>query len=82
MISTLWKISDDVSANLITMLYTSLLQGENVAAALRKAQLEVLKDSKTRDPRYWAAFKLTGKYHQSLRRIQYIVPLRLCYTIY
>lgn len=59
-ISTLWNIDDAASAGLMEAFYSRLADGEGVAAALRQAQLEVMRSEQHGDPRYWAAFVLTG----------------------
>jgi CHAT domain-containing protein len=41
-------------------LYSRLLAGAPVADALRQAQLSLLKRAPYSDPRFWAAFSLTG----------------------
>jgi CHAT domain-containing protein len=59
-ISTLWRISDEATTPLIGKFYAHLLSGELAADALRNAQMELLSDEHYHDPRYWAAFVLTG----------------------
>ena len=59
--STLWKIHDDATASLMTSLYGHLKNGDNVARALRKAQLQALGNEKLKPPYFWAAFKITGR---------------------
>jgi CHAT domain-containing protein/tetratricopeptide (TPR) repeat protein len=59
-IATLWNISDDATPPLIGKFYDHLLTGVSAADALRAAQVEMLRDPKFADPRYWAAFFLTG----------------------
>ena len=59
-ISTLWSIDDDAAAALMERFYARLLGGAAAADALRGAQLQLLRDSTFRDPRFWAAFTLTG----------------------
>ncbi|BAY66437.1 hypothetical protein NIES22_65760 [Calothrix brevissima NIES-22] len=58
--STLWQISDDATVELMMNFYKELLQGKNVATALRHAQINMIKNPKWKHPRYWAAFKITG----------------------
>lgn len=58
--STLWQISDDATVELMMNFYKELLQGKNVAAALRHTQINMIKNPKWKHPRYWAAFKITG----------------------
>ncbi|MEO8380913.1 MAG: CHAT domain-containing tetratricopeptide repeat protein [Acidobacteriota bacterium] len=57
-ISTLWNIDDTTSAELMEQFYRGLASGASVADALRQAQLVVKEHAP--DPRYWAAFLLTG----------------------
>jgi len=59
-ISTLWDISDRASAPLMEAFYQRLSAGEPAADALRGAQMELLRDPNYSDPKYWAAFSLTG----------------------
>lgn len=59
-ISTLWDIYDDASADLMEEFYRHLLTGELAADALRDAQLSLLRRVPYADPRYWAAFELSG----------------------
>jgi hypothetical protein len=40
--------------------YRSLGRGESASAALRRAQLELARDTATRAPFYWAGFVLVG----------------------
>lgn len=59
-ISTLWDIDDDASADLMEEFYRHLLAGELAADALRDAQLSLLRRAPYADPSYWAAFELSG----------------------
>jgi tetratricopeptide (TPR) repeat protein len=60
-ISTLWKIDDDVSSRLMVSLYEHLLKSnETPAEALRQAQLEIKKSGRTAHPFYWAGFVITS----------------------
>ncbi|HEX6158997.1 MAG TPA: CHAT domain-containing tetratricopeptide repeat protein [Thermoanaerobaculia bacterium] len=59
-ISTLWSINDEAAETLMLALYRELRAGTPTAAALRKAQLQLLGSEEYRDPRRWAAFVLTG----------------------
>jgi CHAT domain-containing protein len=60
---SLWKISDQATANLMTNLYSKILKnGETPAAALRAAQITMLNDPETKAPFYWAAFVLEGEW--------------------
>ncbi|HIK11651.1 MAG TPA: CHAT domain-containing protein [Oscillatoriaceae cyanobacterium M33_DOE_052] len=61
LIVSLWYISDDGTAELMTLLYQKMLQqGLAPAAALRAAQLEMLKQEKWRSPFEWAGFVIQG----------------------
>jgi CHAT domain-containing protein/Tfp pilus assembly protein PilF len=61
-IVSLWDISDEASAKLMARLYRAILKEHmSPTAALRIAQLEVMKDSRWQSPYYWAAFVLQGE---------------------
>ncbi|HEV8433876.1 MAG TPA: CHAT domain-containing protein [Thermoanaerobaculia bacterium] len=59
-ISTLWNISDMASAGLMNEFYRRLKGGASAAEALREAQLAILRSPAFSDPKYWAAFTLSG----------------------
>ncbi|MCG8463156.1 MAG: CHAT domain-containing protein [Holophagales bacterium] len=59
-VSTLWSIADEASAELMVDFYRHLEQGTAPADALRAAQLARLRDPATSDPYYWAAFTVWG----------------------
>ncbi|MBI3121572.1 MAG: CHAT domain-containing protein, partial [candidate division NC10 bacterium] len=58
-ITTLWKVSDRASYELMRAFYEHLKAGRDKAAALRQAQLATL--AKYPHPYYWAAYQLTGE---------------------
>lgn len=62
-IGSLWQISDNGSAMLMSALYNKLAD-RNVtrSAALRYAQLTLLKDENFNHPYYWAPFILLGNW--------------------
>ena len=61
-IATLWRVEDRAAQTLITAFYENLWKQKlGVADALRKARLELLRSNKYRDPRFWAAFTLSGE---------------------
>jgi len=60
-ISSLWKISDKSTAEIMPSFYRYLTAGKNKARALRLAKLEMLKSPQSH-PFYWAAFILNGDY--------------------
>jgi CHAT domain-containing protein/Tfp pilus assembly protein PilF len=59
-IATLWDIDDEAAAELMNTFYRSLLDGAAAVDALREAQLALMKRAPYADPRYWAAFQLSG----------------------
>ncbi len=60
-ISTLWRVSDRASADLMVAFYSELLSGQKPAAeALRAAQLEMLSRQETAAPYFWAGYLLSG----------------------
>ncbi|HYC90582.1 MAG TPA: CHAT domain-containing tetratricopeptide repeat protein [Thermoanaerobaculia bacterium] len=60
--TTLWSIDDPASSTLMESFYRRMHKGVAPAAALRDAQLQVLRDSGLSHPYYWAAFTLTGRF--------------------
>lgn len=64
-LSTLWKLNDESTAEFMNSFYNYLSQGENIAQALRLAKLKIL-NSKFYHPFYWAAFVLNGDYNSRL----------------
>jgi CHAT domain-containing protein/Tfp pilus assembly protein PilF len=60
-IASLWDVQDVSTAELMTRFYRGVFkQGQSPAAALRAAQLVMLKDPRWSEPYYWAAFTLQG----------------------
>jgi CHAT domain-containing protein len=59
-VTTLWKIDDAASSQLMEQFYKNLAQGVSKAEALRQAQLTILNQANYSHPYYWAAFLLTG----------------------
>lgn len=60
---SLWGVTDEASAQLMVQTYKGMLGRARLrpAAALRSAQLLMLKDSRWQAPYYWAAFVLRGE---------------------
>jgi len=59
---SLWNVDDEGTAQLMTQFYQAMLQeGQEPAAALRAAQLELWSHPEWRSPYYWAAFTLQGE---------------------
>ncbi len=60
---SLWSVSDEGTAELMTRFYRGILQdGQRPAAALQAAQVAMLKEQKFAAPFYWAAFTLQGEW--------------------
>ncbi|WP_333456036.1 tetratricopeptide repeat protein [Microcoleus sp. herbarium5] len=60
---SLWSVDDEGTATLMSSFYQGMLKkGLTPAAALRAAQLEMLKQEEWRSPYYWAAFNLQGEW--------------------
>ncbi|MBS1796208.1 MAG: CHAT domain-containing protein [Acidobacteria bacterium] len=61
--ASLWKVQDDATAELMTEFYRSVLRdGRSPAAAMRLAQLAMLKKTQFGAPFYWAAFVHYGEW--------------------
>lgn len=62
-ISSLWKVDDAATAELMKRFYGKMLgNGLRPAAALREAQVEMLKQKRWQAPYYWASFVLQGEW--------------------
>jgi CHAT domain-containing protein len=59
-VSTLWAVADQSTSRLMERFYLYLDEGAEPAEALRQAQLDLLRQSRSRHPYYWGAFVLTG----------------------
>jgi CHAT domain-containing protein/tetratricopeptide (TPR) repeat protein len=60
-ISALWSIDDARSKDLMIAFYSELMHnGGDAAAALRKAQLTLMRQPNASAPYYWAGFELTA----------------------
>ena len=60
---SLWGVSDLGTTELMVRFYQSMLkEGMPPAAALRSAQLSLMKDKRWASPYYWAAFTLQGEW--------------------
>ncbi|MEW6732267.1 MAG: CHAT domain-containing protein, partial [Acidobacteriota bacterium] len=62
---SLWNIQEDATVELLYRFYKAMLGPENLppAAALRSAQIQMLKLGKWSNPYYWAAFVISGEYN-------------------
>jgi len=63
-VASLWKVDDRASAELMKHFYQAMLRspGLPAAAALRKSQLELLRQPRWQAPYYWAAFVQYGEW--------------------
>jgi CHAT domain-containing protein/tetratricopeptide (TPR) repeat protein len=60
---SLWSVDDEATAVLMGKFYKKMLQDKlKPAAALRGAQLEMIKETEFSAPYYWAAFTLQGEW--------------------
>ena len=62
-VASLWQTDDRATAQLMQRFY-NLMLGEKLrpAAALRAAQISMLREKRWQSPRYWAAFTLQGEW--------------------
>ena len=67
-VSSLWKVDDEATSELMKRFYSNMLQGGlPPAAALRAAQNSIRQEPQWRSPYYWAAFTLQGEYRQVIK---------------
>lgn len=59
---TFWSINDQSTSVLISNFYAQMKKNLTPSAALRNAQLFMLKNKKWNSPYYWAAFQLQGDF--------------------
>jgi CHAT domain-containing protein len=65
--STLWRVDDEATAELMKYFYENMLRKDMTpAAALREAQNTIRQDARWSSPHYWAAFTLQGEYKQKI----------------
>ena len=60
-IASLWNINDERTSRFMAALYRHLSEGLSKSDALRAAKLDLLGNSSTRAPRFWAPFVLIGE---------------------
>lgn len=71
-VSSLWKVDDKATAELMKRFYTNMLQrGMTPAAALRAAQNSIRQEPQWQSPYYWAAFTLQGEYRQVIKSTEH-----------
>ena len=59
-LASLWSVNDASTSELMRRFYGYLKDGQSKAAALRSAQLDLLRDSQFSHPFHWASFQLVG----------------------
>jgi len=60
---SLWNVSDEATAELMTRFYRGMLKEKlRPAAALRAAQVSLMKERAWESPFYWAAFTIQGEW--------------------
>jgi CHAT domain-containing protein len=64
-ISTLWEIDDKATETLMVDFYRDIKAGKSKAGSLRNAQIALRKEYP--NPRYWAAFQMTGGAEEKVR---------------
>ena len=63
-IVSLWNVNDKATASLMQRLYNGMLRGNKTpAAALRAAQIEMLRTRQWQSPYYWGAFVMQGEWN-------------------
>lgn len=61
---SLWNVNDKATAALMQRLYVEMLRGRKTpAAALRAAQIELMRTRQWQSPYYWAAFVMQGEWN-------------------
>jgi CHAT domain-containing protein len=58
--ASLWRVGDVSTARLMGAFYREYVAGVGKAEALRRAQVELLRDKQYADPYYWSCFVLMG----------------------
>lgn len=62
--ASLWKVDDDATSELMRYFYKAMLKdGLKPSAALRNAQVMMVKQKRWKSPFYWAAFTIQGEYN-------------------
>jgi CHAT domain-containing protein len=64
LVVSLWNVNDKATASLMQRLYVGMLRSKMTpAAALRAAQIEMLRSRQWQSPYYWAAFVMQGEWN-------------------
>jgi CHAT domain-containing protein/tetratricopeptide (TPR) repeat protein len=68
-VTSLWKVEDSATADLMARFYQGMLRdGLSPSAALREAKMQMWRQGRWRHPYYWAAFTLQGEGDRILSR--------------
>jgi CHAT domain-containing protein len=60
-VSSLWKVDDEVTSELMAIFYEEMLRNGNTpSAALHYAQMKIAQQNRWKFPYYWAPFVLQG----------------------
>jgi CHAT domain-containing protein len=70
LITSLWRIDDHITVQIMQHLYRALQAGASKASALRDAQRAFLQDSPQLHPAFWGAFQLIGNAEPLSTRIK------------
>ncbi|HSE39825.1 MAG TPA: CHAT domain-containing tetratricopeptide repeat protein, partial [Acidobacteriota bacterium] len=62
LVMSLWSVSDYITREIMTNYYKNLKQGSGRAEALRSVKLNMMKNSRTAHPFYWASFIQSGQW--------------------
>ena len=60
LVLSLWSVADEITVDLMALMYGQLRMGASKAAALRHAQRTLLSAVPDGHPAFWGAFQLTG----------------------
>ena len=60
-VMSLWRVDDEATQELMRAYYRQLLAGRDRIEAMRRVQLELLAEPRTRHPFYWASFIVSGQ---------------------
>jgi CHAT domain-containing protein/tetratricopeptide (TPR) repeat protein len=67
-VASLWQVDDRATAELMRHFYRAMFDdGLPPAAALREAKKAMWRESRWREPHFWAAFVLQGEYRESIK---------------
>jgi CHAT domain-containing protein len=62
-VSSLWKVDDEATAELMSRFYQKMLkEGEPPSAALRHAQIDMSREKRWRAAYFWAGFQMAGEW--------------------